>query len=405
MEIINLLQDAWFLFLTAPVVIKIALAVISFVAILFFIMLMTAFLSYFLDRAKQKSYSKLKATHSNYVLETLQRSDILTEQEVQMEFARQCGKLNRRAYYSLIPSVQEIIEEQPILQQSPNYRTLISALGIDSHLENKLLFSSISSKLKVFHQLSRFKVLIADSKILPYTFSKNRFIRKAARNSYIGVSNNNPFKFFDQEDNQINNWDQIILMEQLELHHKNNLPNFSNWLKYSKNNSQTIFLVKAASYFRQYGSVNILIDLLENENHDIRLEAIKALGNMQIQKVEGKLIELYTTQPNKCKDAIVEAIFQINSKTATAFLKEAFEHSSQYESKKLIAEALYFYEEPEHLVFNDMLSNSEGFNKTILEHVKNPLNISNLRKPSENNVLILDNRAEEGDTLITQSAN
>lgn len=404
MELIYYLQDAWFLFLTAPAVIKIALAVIAFAASMFIVMLLAATISYLFDRIKQNAYKNLKEKHQNFLRAILLSDDLMTTHEIQMNFARDCGKLNKSTYYSLIPTLQKLIEEHPTVQCAINYKPLIAALGIDSHLENKLNFSSIGNKLKIFHQLSRFKVLIADSKILPYTFSKNRFIRKGSRNAYIGVSNNNPFKFFDQEDNQINYWDQIILMEQLEMHHKNNLPNFSNWLKYSKNDSQTIFLIKAASYFKQYGSVPTLIQLLDSENHEIRKEAISALGQMQVQKVEEKLMEIYPTQPTKCKDAIIEAIFLINSKSASAFLKEAFENSSQNDSKKMIAEALYFYEDQVHPVFNEMLENAEGFNKSILCHVKNPLNNRTLKSPSNDNIVVLDNR-QETEIQPIQSAN
>ncbi len=404
METISTLQDLWFLFLTAPVVIKVALAVITFVVCMFMIMLLSAAISFFLERIRQGTYEKLKEKHRTFILDCLESQNLQTPTEIQLAFGIHCGKLNNKTYYSLIPTLQEIIEEKPEIQRSINYKPLIEALGIDNHLESKLNFSSIANKLKIFHQLSRFKVLIADSKILPYTFSKNRFVRKGARNAYIGVSNNNPFKFFDQDDNQINYWDQIILMEQLELHHKNNLPNFSNWLKYSKNHSQTIFLIKAASYFKQYGSVNTLIHLLDSEDHEIRKESIVALGQMQVKKVEDKLIELYPSQPNKCKDAIIEALFLINSKNATQFMREAFENSPNYDSKKLIAEAIFYYESDGHPVFNEMLNTADSFNKSILNHVKNPLNNITLKAPSDSNIVVLEAR-EDGTVVQKQIYN
>ena len=405
MNILNGFQDLWFLFYTAPLVIKVALGVIAFVVSLFIVMLTITALSYAIDRIKKRNYKKLNGLHRELAVDILSSKEIFTPSEIQIAYANHCGRLNYAAYYSLVPTCQELLEKDPSLQQSPNFRTFISALGIDNHLETKLGFSSVASKLKTFHQLSRFKVLIADSKILPYTFSRNRFIKKASRSAYIGVSNNNPFKFFDQQDNQINYWDQIILLEQLEHHHKDNLPNFSNWLKYSKNDSQTIFLIKAASHFKQYGCVKALIALLDEENPRIREEAIKALGIMQVQKVENKLINLYNSQPNACKDAIIEAIFNINSKNASDFLKEAFEQSPNYESKKLIAEVLYSYEDKDHKTFNELMEVTDGFNKRILEHVRNPLNKLSLTAPESNNVLLLDNNDPSEDSYVIKSAN
>lgn len=406
MDIMNSLQEYWFLFLTAPTVIKIALAIITFNLCLFIALGLFAGASFLIDRFRKNAYLKSFNKQKEFIIKTLQTKQIKTQTEIQLEFGKECGKLNRTTYYSLLPAITEIIEEQPKIQESENYRTLVLALQIDQHLERKLDFSSIENKLKIFHQLSKLKIVISDSKILPHTYSKNRYIRKGARNAYIGISNNNPFKFFDQADNHINNWDQIMLMEQLEIHHKNNLPNFSNWLKYSKNESQTIFLIKAAGYFKQYNTVNTLIQLLESENHDIRLESIRSLGLMQIQKVEDRLIELFNSQPTKCQDAIIEAVFNINSNKAQHFFKEAFEHAAQYESKLLIAEALHRYGQDDPTFFESLFQDAKGFNKAILAHVQNPLNPHKLKDPSTNNIVVLDSREEEEkNDNLSQSAN
>lgn len=392
------------MFITSPFVIKVALAIITLSATLFICLSFIAIVANIIDRIKAKSIRELKQAHSDFILEILNDKQVKTAAEIQLEFAKKGQKLNRNSYHSLIPTLTAIIESNSAFQETENYHTLLSALEIDSHLERKLDFASIENKLKTFQQLSKLKIVISDSKILPYTFSKNRNIRKGARNAYIGISNNNPFKFFDQEDNQINNWDQITLLEQLELHHKNNLPNLSNWLKYSKNESQIVFIIKAAGYFKQYNTVNTLIELLDVNSHEIRQETIKALGLMQIQKVNDKLIEMFPTQPSKCQDAIIEAIFNINSQNAISFFVEAFNYTSNYESKKLIAEAIYLSDNEDRSTYSELLTNSIGFNKTILEHIKNPLNNHRLKALGDSNILVLDNR-DEGNTSPIQTAN
>src|SRR5690606_25433812 len=213
-----------------------------------------------------------------------------------------------------------------------NYYNLIKGLKIDNHLEKELEFSNTHRQLRAFQSLSRLSLTVSDSKILPYTYSRNNSLKKESRSTYIGVSNNDPFKFFDIENYNLNYWDQISLLNQLEMHHGDNLPNFSKWIKYSKDKSQTIFLIRAVAYFKQIHSVDVLKELLSSEDHEIRREVILTLGKMKIATVENDLKNMYYNQPAECQNAIIEAIALLQSGKSLNFLKDAYYHTTNLDT-------------------------------------------------------------------------
>ena len=214
--------------------------------------------------------------------------------------------------------------------------------------------------------------------MLLHTFSSNNSLRKESRASYVGVSNNDPFKFFDLV-NGLNYWDQINLMQQIELHHSDNLPNFSKWIKYSGDTTQTIFFIRMVSHFRQTTSIDALSDSLIDPDPAIRVEAILAIGKMELQEMEPRLIAMYFHQPISCQNAIIEAIAYINSGMALDFLKEAYENINTYDAKRLIAEVIYLYGEEGRQYFDTLVAREKGFSFLTLEHVMNPLIPSLLR--------------------------
>lgn len=362
-----------------PVIIQIAIFFIVFSCLATAILMASVFMV-----RKGKGYNEmvvmeLRPRMFSFLRNILISKDEYSEQEIHSLFTEIFGKLDKGTYLSLIPTLEDVIKQEQHHVASFNYKSIIKGLRIDSHLEKKLDFSSTRTRLRAFQSLSRLELTISDSKILPHTYAKNASLRKESRASYVGVSNNDPFKFFEV-DNNMNEWDQINLMQQFVLHHKANLPNFTKWIKYSNNSEQIKFFIRVAAYFNQKNSINTLVELLDSTDHSIRLEAILALGKMKVRDVEARLISMYYTQPIDCQDAIIEALSYIDSGKGLTFLKNAYDTASNSDSKKLIAEVIYLYGEEGKIVFAEMLDTEEDFNLQILRHVQNPLIPTALKK-------------------------
>lgn len=368
----NYLEHFWISYTSFPFVIRIAIFFIILSVVTTTALIIITFLIRKAQERNQKIVTEFRPKIFTFLRNILLSREEYGPKEVYDLFIQRFGKLTKKLYLSIVPTLEDVVMQEHEYVGSNNYNSIIRGLRIDSYLEKRLAFSSTRVRLRVFHALSRLELTISDSKILPHTYARDESLRKESRASYVGVSNNDPFKFFEVE-NEINDWDQINLMQQFELHHKGNLPNFSKWIKYSKNPGQIKFFVKLAAYFNQKTAIGTLIELLDTQDHLLRMETILALGKMRVKDVEPRLINMFYTQPENCQDAIVEAISYINSGEALEFLKNAYYQANNSDSKKLIAEVIYLYGDHGKTLFEKFSAAENGFNLQILKHVKNPL--------------------------------
>lgn len=372
------IEHFWISLSSFPFVIQIAIFFIFFSCTATFTFMIVVFVVRRDKARREKIVKELRPRIFSFLRNILISKDTYSDEQVLEMFVENFGALTKKTYISLIPTLEDVVKQEKQQLESHNYDSVIRGLKIDDYLEKRLDFSNTRVRLRAFQSLSRLDLTISDSKILPHTYSRNSSLRKESRSSYVGVSNNDPFKFFDQ-DNDLNQWDQISLLQQFLLHHQDNLPNFSKWIKYSEDEEQIKFFIKLVAYFKQSTSVNALTEYLDHADHSVRKEAILAIGKMRVREMENRLIKMYFTQPAPCQNAIVEAILYINSGKSIGFLKNAYEMANSHDSRKLIAEVIYLYGKTGRAYFDELCKTEIGFNLLILKHVQNPLIPSALR--------------------------
>lgn len=330
------------------------------------------FIRYQYDRKKAKEEKLIPLIDELIVKYLIDENDTSTLQQINDDFVKNIGKLTDEKLGFI---TEQLIKYKNSfdLNVSNQYYKLIGALRIEAHIEKKFNFSSDFEKVKGIQELSSLAITAAESNIFPFTYSSNTNIRKEARTSYIRLSKNDPFKFFDETTEEINPWDQIKLMKHLMEMDPKEIPVFSKWVTYSKNSSIVSFSIKMCSYFKQKEAIPVLIEFLKTENHELRAEAIKALGELDATEAEPILREMYINQPDKCQVEIIKTLGELNTGKSDEFLKECFENAVSIDTKKVAAEAIYNYSEKGKSIFENLLNQHRDFNQLILQHIANPL--------------------------------
>ena len=307
----------------------------------------------------------------NFFEEILFTNKKFSEQEIFNKFEDIVDEVNRE---SLDIAVSVLVNFKNEDRESEKYPLIINALGIVEHLENKFDSRSNSEKMNAFQEAFILELNKFDSKVLRYAYSRNQNIRKEARNSYLALSSNDPYRFFDEFDRDLSKWDEIELMQYLKLQNeRGNLEGLGKWINYSKNNSLVIFLIKMVGYFKQKGIDEILIEKLEDEEALVRAAAIETIGDLGIIETEKLLIERYYTEPEICQRAIVVTIKKFNTGKSLKFLKQIFFDTNNTDSKKIIAEALINYGHEGKSTFQSLKESINGFDLQILRHIETPL--------------------------------
>jgi hypothetical protein len=256
-------------------------------------------------------------------------------------------------------------------RQSDNYNHIIKSLGIIEHLETKFDSRSNSEKMDAFQEAFVLNLNKFDAKILTHAYSRNSQIRTEARNSYLALSSNDPYRFFDEYDTSLTKWDEIELMQYLKLQNeRGNLEGLGKWINYSKNDSLVIFLIKMVGFFKQKGIDEIMLEKLEDDNAKVRAEAILTLGELGIKETEQTLIDRYYTEPEICQIAIVRTIKKFNTGKSLTFLQEIFTETNNTDTKKIIGEAILNYSYEGKIAFQNLKNSLNGFDLLILKHIE-----------------------------------
>ena len=292
-SITNLLYSAYESFSFLPLFIEIALAFI-------FLAIFATIIAYSVILYKRwNAYAEEK--RMNFIRPKIE--EMITEQVLINENLEQIpvdeiefdpAALNDNIYKK--PWVRQMVIEI-LISYRKNFRgevgELLRKLYIDMNL-TKDSFEKLKSlrwekKIKAVSELTQMDVQISDVTILPLTNSTNPALRAAARNAYIQLSKNEPFKFFDVAVEPILPWDQLELFKIITTTKDIAIPNFSRWVSYSTNKSVVSFCLKLIAHYDQQSAIPAVMELLNNKDHYFRADAINCLGKLTAEVSEERL--------------------------------------------------------------------------------------------------------------------
>lgn len=356
-----------------PFIIQICIIFIlgSIILFTFFVSSVT-YIRYQFNRLQSKEQKLIPIIDELILKNLFEENKTITQADIYNEFLDRLGNL-KVDNLNLITNRLIACKNNFDIGISPQFNNLVAALGIENHISKKLSFSSAFDKMKGIQELSSLAITASESNIFPFTYSNNKNIRKEARTSYMRLSKNDPFKFFDESKEPLNAWDQINLLKHLMSIENRVIPNFSKWIAYSQNESIIQFCIKMCAYFQQKESIPVLVNFLKTPDHDLRAEAIKALGELKADHTEDILIDMYNNQPDKCQNEIIRSIGEFSTGRSIDFLHHAFENTTNIETRKVAAEAIYNYGDIGKELFEALEQGSEPESAQVLEHIANPL--------------------------------
>ena len=255
---------------------------------------------------------------------------------------------------------------------------LLRKLYIDMVLQEdsykKLKSMAWEVKIKALVELTQMDIPIADVTLLPLTNSRNPTLRAAARNAYIQLSKNEPFKFFDIATEPILPWDQLEMFKIITTSKDIAIPNFARWVSYSTNKSIVSFCLKLIAHYDQQNAIPTVVGLLETKDHYFRANAINCLGKLTAESAEPRLVSMYNSQPIICQIEILKAMGRIASGKHLEFLKHEFLYSFNFEIQMNAARSIIKHNtQTSRALLNELVETTNDDNRIIIKHCQNPL--------------------------------
>lgn len=148
--------------------------------------------------------------------------------------------------------------------------------------------------------------------------SSNWNVRNAAQLAALKLDKGYSFDFLAKVHRNISKW------QQTQMHHliiRESIPveQFSQYL-FTENKSVTIFCIRMMEAFNQKEHDEKLIKLLDDEDYDIRREALKAIIKLNVSDAESFITNTYDKQSVSIKILMMQALAKFNTPSAIAFI-------------------------------------------------------------------------------------
>ena len=146
-------------------------------------------------------------------------------------------------------------------------------------------------------------------------------VRSAMQLYLVNLFHFEGLTFLNDITTPISEWDQIQLLEVLQLQKNQKVADIKSWLK-SSNESVVFFALKLAKIYNQYGVKDELIALLNHKNIKIRVDVIPLLSHLSI--IEAKLILKTNFKELSLEEQIVffEMLENLYEKTDKPFIMD-----------------------------------------------------------------------------------
>jgi HEAT repeat protein len=378
-DLAELLLSAYEQFSLLPLFIEIALVLIV-VAI---VATISAYTSILVRRYRAYLHQK-RVAYLSPKIEDLITEQVLLNENMDKDLPIDSIDFDKDALNNKIYKKEEVrqILIDTLIRYRKNFRgevgELLRKLYLDMNLQEdsykKMKSRKWEQKIRALTELTQMDIAIADVTLLPLTNSRNPTLRAAARNAYIQLSKNEPFKFFDIATEPILPWDQLEMFKIITSSKDIAIPNFARYVSYSSNKSIVSFCLKLIAHYDQQSAIPAVSNLLETKDHYFRANAINCLGKLSAESIEHRLVFMYNSQPINCQVEILKAMGAIASGKHLEFLKTEFLYSFNFEIQMAAARSIIAHNtQASRSLLNELLETTDEGTKTIIKHCQNPL--------------------------------
>lgn len=374
MEFKILLESSYAWFLKYPVFIQFALVMIVLSIVLFLV----ANVSLVLDRITTSS-RELRIQRASKLISTELTDSLMMEDEM--------SELN---FNMLVKRIKEVVITNKLVKQVVIDQIIFYHRNFTDHTERlltklflklNLVDSSIQKvkngtwelKAKGLREMQEMTLSQTMNQFIdPLLNDKNHDLRIEAQATYIRINKDNPFRFLMDATEELLEWHQILLYELITNTPDLAKPNINAYLK-SKNSSVVSFSVKLVVYYHLLEAIPVLISLLDHPVQKIREEVVVALGSLNVEEAEIRMIEKYPMEDLKVQLRILTSLGEIGSGNQLNFLKKQFLKSDEFTIMKTAGCALAVYPAFNKQEILNETNEISSWRETILHHCTNTL--------------------------------
>ena len=198
-------------------------------------------------------------------------------------------------------------------------------------------------------ELTQFKIKAVHKIIMNNINHPKKEVRKEMQLYLVHLYAFKGLEFLDVLETPLSEWDQIQLLEILQLNNETEVADIRPWLK-SSNDSVVIFALKLAKVYNQFDAKEELIELLSHKSTEVRINAISALSHLNIVEAKNILKNNFSERSHEEQIAFLKMMENVYENDDKLFLLEQ-KHHKNFEIKLLIMEILKSINFEEYLLY------------------------------------------------------
>jgi len=191
-------------------------------------------------------------------------------------------------------------------------------------------------KAKGFRELAQMRIK-ENQVIFRYLNSGNVTLSIEAQLAWIQLNPDDPLSFYDDPNVKLTQWGQLNLL--LALKKGGQIPDFGRWLT-SMGKSVSLFALKMAGNYKQFENVELVTQRLDDDDPEIRREAICALGKMAMPSKASVLQQLFPKEALENKTEIIRSLIMMSESSNATFFEETLLNETDVNLRILSAKGL-----------------------------------------------------------------
>ena len=187
-------------------------------------------------------------------------------------------------------------------------------------------------------ELTQFKIKAVHKIIMNNINHPKREVRKEMQLYLVYLYAFNGLEFLNVLKTPLSEWDQIQLLEILQLKIDAQVADIRPWLK-SSNDSVVIFTLKLAKVYNQFEVKEELIELLNHKSEEVRINVINTLSHLHIFEAKTILKNNFNELSDEEQIAFLKMMENVYDYDDKSFLLEHIHHQN-FEIKLIVSEIL-----------------------------------------------------------------
>jgi hypothetical protein len=226
----------------------------------------------------------------------------------------------------------------------PNMQYICKITGVTDYIERCLI-----GRTKVFEILQmvvNLNIRISEGELAIYLNHHNTNIRLMARLAYIICTENEPYKYLEEDLNQrMLPWRPMLTHRLFGWLQEcgRPMPSFIVIAESLDNEEASAFLIEEVAYWGTDNEKNELSKFFLAPRYIIRLAAMRATAQLAREANEQALVESYDHQPEYIKREVLKTVLAINSGKQLDFYEKAYKTASSKETQEQALSCLYMY--------------------------------------------------------------